>query len=44
MESRLPEFISTPSFGLPIHLYDKRSTGAEAYLSLSREVIARNRG
>ncbi len=32
-----------PSFGLPIHLYDKRSTGAEAYLSLSREVIARNR-
>ncbi len=33
-----------PSFGLPIHLYDKRSTGAEAYLSLSREVIARNRG
>ncbi|MBR2054203.1 MAG: ParA family protein [Clostridia bacterium] len=33
-----------PSFGLPIHMYDKRSTGAEAYLSLSREVIARNRG
>ena len=33
-----------PSYGLPIHMYDKRSTGAEAYLSLSREVIARNRG
>ena len=33
-----------PSYGLPIHLYDRRSTGAEAYLSLSREVIARNRG
>ena len=32
-----------PSYGLPIHLYDRRSTGAEAYLSLSREVIARNR-
>lgn len=33
-----------PSYGLPIHMYDKRSAGAEAYLSLSREVIARNRG
>ncbi len=32
-----------PSYGLPIHLYDPRSTGAEAYQSLSREVIARNR-
>ncbi len=32
-----------PSYGLPINLYDPRSTGAEAYQSLSREVIARNR-
>lgn len=32
-----------PSFGLPINLYDPRSTGAEAYKALSREVIARNR-
>ena len=32
-----------PSHGLPIHLYDSRSTGAEAYRSLAREVIARNR-
>jgi len=32
-----------PSHGLPIHLYDSRSTGAEAYRSLAREVISRNR-
>ncbi|MBE5787374.1 MAG: ParA family protein [Clostridiales bacterium] len=32
-----------PSHGLPIHLYDSRSTGAEAYRSLAREVIGRNR-
>lgn len=32
-----------PSHGLPIHLYDPRSTGAESYLALAREVIARNR-
>ena len=32
-----------PSHGLPIHLYDNRSTGAEAYRNLAREVIARNR-
>lgn len=31
-----------PSHGLPIHLYDPRSTGAEAYRSLAREVISRN--
>ncbi|MBO4863485.1 MAG: AAA family ATPase [Eubacterium sp.] len=28
-----------PSFGLPINLYDPRSTGAEAYRSLADEVI-----
>ena len=32
-----------PSHGLPIHLYDSRSTGAEAYRGLAREVISRNR-
>ena len=32
-----------PSHGLPIHLYDPRSTGAESYRALAREVIARNR-
>jgi chromosome partitioning protein len=28
-----------PSFGLPINLYDKRSSGAEAYRQLADEVI-----
>jgi chromosome partitioning protein len=28
-----------PSFGKPIILYDIRSAGAEAYLSLTKEVI-----
>ena len=28
-----------PSFGLPINLYDSRSTGAEAYRKLAEEVI-----
>lgn len=28
-----------PSFGRPIHLYDIKSKGAEAYMSLAREVI-----
>ena len=32
-----------PSHGLPIHLYDNRSTGAEAYRNLAKEVIARNK-
>ena len=31
-----------PSHGEPIHLYDPRSTGAEAYRSLAREVLARH--
>lgn len=33
-----------PSFGKPVALYDIRSRGAEAYLGLAREVIARARG
>ena len=32
-----------PSHGLPIHLYDSRSTGAEAYRALAAEVISNNR-
>ncbi|MCC7008248.1 MAG: ParA family protein [Acidobacteria bacterium] len=33
-----------PSHGLPIILYDARSRGAEAYIALAREFLARNRG
>ncbi|MBR6187005.1 MAG: ParA family protein [Clostridia bacterium] len=32
-----------PSHGLPIHQYDPRSTGAEAYMSLAKEVIKKNK-
>jgi len=31
-----------PSHGLPINVYDERSTGAEAYRALAREFIRRN--
>ncbi len=31
-----------PSHGLPIHLYDPRSVGAEAYSALARELTARD--
>ena len=31
-----------PSHGVPIHLYDSRSAGAEAYRALGIEVLARN--
>lgn len=31
-----------PSHGLPVILYDVKSRGAEAYLALAREVLARN--
>jgi chromosome partitioning protein len=30
-----------PSHGLPIHLYDSKSAGAEAYRMLAQEVIHR---
>ena len=33
-----------PSYGMPIHLYDARSVGAEAYYDLARELLARNPG
>lgn len=32
-----------PSHGLPIHMYDPKSAGALAYLSLASEVIAQNK-
>jgi chromosome partitioning protein len=28
-----------PSYGMPINLYDSKSTGAEAYMNLAEEVI-----
>ena len=31
-----------PSHGMPAILYDAKSRGAEAYLALAREVLARN--
>ena len=31
-----------PSHGMPIHLYDPRSIGAESYRQLAREIIRRN--
>ncbi len=33
-----------PSHGLPVALYDVKSRGAEAYLALAREVLARDAG
>ena len=32
-----------PSHGMPIHLYDPRSIGAESYRQLAKELIRRNR-
>lgn len=31
-----------PSHGKPIHIYDKRSAGCEAYTNLAKEVLKRN--
>lgn len=33
-----------PSHGLPIHLYDPKCSGAEAYQALAREILAANGG
>lgn len=32
-----------PSYGMPIHMYDPKSAGAESYMSLADEVIKHNR-
>ena len=32
-----------PSHGLPVLLYDHRSTGAQAYIQLAREILRRER-
>ena len=32
-----------PSFGQPIHYYDRSSRGAKAYLAVAEELIAKNR-
>ena len=32
-----------PSYGMPIALYDKRSDGAKAYVSLANEIIRQNK-
>ena len=31
-----------PSYGIPIHIYDKKSAGALAYEDLAKEVITKN--
>jgi chromosome partitioning protein len=31
-----------PSHGMPVILYDVKSRGAEAYVALAREMLARN--
>ena len=39
---RLVKLSEAPSHGKPIHAYDPRSRGTEAYLNLAKEVVARN--
>ncbi len=41
---RLVRLAEAPSFGKPIHAYDPRSKGTEAYINLAKEVIERNGG
>jgi chromosome partitioning protein len=36
---RTVRLAEAPGFGKPIHLYDKKSKGAEAYLNLAREML-----
>jgi chromosome partitioning protein len=40
--SRNVRLSEAPSFGEPIMVYDAASTGAENYLNLARELLARN--
>ena len=42
--SRSVRLSEAPSYGVPIHVYDARSTGAQAYRALTRELIKRNEG
>ncbi len=39
---RLVRLAEAPSYGKPIHAYDPKSRGTEAYLNLAKEVIERN--
>ena len=39
---RLVRLSEAPSYGKPIHAYDPRSRGTEAYINLAKEVIERN--
>ncbi len=41
---RLVRLAEAPSYGKPIHAYDPRSKGTEAYINLAKEVIERNGG
>ncbi len=44
-ETMIPRNIrlaEAPSFGKPIHMYDKNSKGAEAYEKLAKEFLARH--
>jgi chromosome partitioning protein len=36
---RTVRLAEAPGFGKPIHLYDKKSKGAKAYLNLAREML-----
>ena len=38
---RTVRLAEAPGFGKPIHIYDKKSKGAEAYLNLAREMLQR---
>ncbi|MBI4228206.1 MAG: ParA family protein [Deltaproteobacteria bacterium] len=46
-QTRIPRNVrlaESPSHGKPVLLYDSKSIGAESYLSLAREIIARHGG
>jgi chromosome partitioning protein len=39
---RLVRLSEAPSYGKPIHVYDPRSRGSDAYINLAKEVMDRN--
>ena len=46
-ETMIPRNIrlaEAPSYGMPIHIYDPKSAGAEAYMKLADEVMKHNNG